>query len=72
MSAWLMVTAIENNIAYGRVDNDPLNIHGVKPGDMRRVSGSEIWDWMYLEGGEMVGGFSVAVLRDIQSSENNE
>lgn len=69
---WLIVAAIENNIAYGRVDNDPLNVQGVKPGDIRRVSGSEIWDWMYLEGGEMVGGFSVAVLRDIQSSENKE
>lgn len=69
---WLIVTAVENDIAYGRVDNDPLNVQGVKPGDMRRVSGSEIWDWMYLDGGKMVGGFSVAVLRDIPSSENRE
>jgi uncharacterized protein YegJ (DUF2314 family) len=65
---WLIVTAIENDIAYGRIDNDPLNVQGVKLGDIRRVAGSEIWDWLYMEGGEMVGGFSVAVVREIQSS----
>jgi uncharacterized protein YegJ (DUF2314 family) len=68
---WLIVTAIEHDVAYGRVDNDPLNVRGIKPGDMHRVPSSEIWDWMYFDGSEMKGGFSILALRDIQSSAND-
>ncbi|HET6882003.1 MAG TPA: DUF2314 domain-containing protein, partial [Pirellulales bacterium] len=64
---WLIVTAIENDIAYGRIDNDPLNVRGVKPGDVRRVAGAGICDWLYFEDGTMQGGFSIEALRDIQS-----
>ena len=61
---WLIVTAVENDIVYGRLDNEPLNVRGVVCGELRRLAASEIWDWIYFDGSEMRGGFSLTVLRE--------
>lgn len=59
---WLSVGAIENNIVFGRLDNDPVSIGRIKSGDRVRVSVDDLNDWLYTQGTRQHGGFTVAVL----------
>ncbi|MGD0093512.1 MAG: DUF2314 domain-containing protein [Planctomycetota bacterium] len=61
---WMKVSAIEHDDIYGTLDNDPVNVTGVKLGDRFHVKVTELSDWMYLEGKDLRGGFTVKVLRD--------
>ena len=59
---WLSVGAIENNVIFGRLDNDPVNIGRIKSGDRVRVAVADLNDWLYTLGNQQHGGFTVAVL----------
>ncbi len=59
---WLSVGAIENNIIFGRLDNDPVSIGRIKSGDRVRVAVDDLNDWLYTSGSQQHGGFTVAVL----------
>lgn len=59
---WLSVTALENNLIFGRLDNDPVSISRIKCGDAVRVPVSELNDWFFSAGNQQQGGFTVAVL----------
>lgn len=59
---WLSVGAIENNVIFGRLDNDPVSIGRIKSGDRVRVAVADLNDWLYTLGNHQHGGFTVAVL----------
>ena len=59
---WLSVTALENNLIFGRLDNDPVSISRIKCGDPVRVAVNDLNDWFYSSGNQQQGGFTVAVL----------
>ncbi|MES2791145.1 MAG: DUF2314 domain-containing protein [Planctomycetota bacterium] len=59
---WLSVGAIENDIIFGRLDNDPVSIGRIKSGDRVRVAVADLNDWLYTLGNQQHGGFTVAVL----------
>lgn len=59
---WVEVTAVDGEFVTGFLANDPVWATDLKLGDEVRKKVSEISDWMYIEDGEMVGGFSVKVL----------
>lgn len=59
---WLSVGALENDIVYGRLDNDPVCVGKIKAGDRVRVPAKEINDWLYVSGDQHCGGFTVAIL----------
>jgi len=46
----------------------PFQVTSLKCGDRVIVSLDEIEDWIYLENGETVGGFSVKVIREMMKS----
>lgn len=58
------MTGIENDVIYGILDNDPVDVSTVKSGDRVRVNVSELNDWMIGDDQSMRGGFTVKVLRD--------
>lgn len=59
---WLSVGAIENEIIYGRLDNDPVSLSKMKAGDRVRVPVAKLNDWLYIAGDQQQGGFTVAIL----------
>jgi uncharacterized protein YegJ (DUF2314 family) len=63
---WLSVTGMENGYVYGRLDNEPLEVTGLRLGDKVRVPDRELSDWIYTDGDRTVGGFTIEVLRRIQ------
>lgn len=61
---WLTPVTFEGQKFTGKVNNEPKDVKGVKLGTKYSVAPEEISDWMYIDDGKLVGGFSVRVLRD--------
>lgn len=59
---WLSVTALENDMVYGIVGNEPVHLTRFKLDDRARVACKDISDWMYFEDGTLHGGFTIEVL----------
>jgi uncharacterized protein YegJ (DUF2314 family) len=59
---WLANVTFDGKEFHGKVENDPEEITGIKIGDEAEVGPDEISDWMYLENGKLVGGYTIRVL----------
>jgi uncharacterized protein YegJ (DUF2314 family) len=62
---WISVTAMENQIIYGTLSNQPVNLNGLSKGDRVRVPVSALDDWIYSLRGQTHGGFTVKILSDL-------
>lgn len=56
----------------GILTNEPEYITEYKMGDKIDIDNSKISDWMYIENGKLVGGFTIKVLRDRMSDEERK
>jgi uncharacterized protein YegJ (DUF2314 family) len=62
---WIEVTALENDVIYGTLGNEPIALGNLRLGSRVRVPAGELNDWVYLDQREeMVGGFTVRVLAE--------
>jgi uncharacterized protein YegJ (DUF2314 family) len=68
---WVSVTGLEHGWIYGRLDNDPIELSSIRCGDRVRVQVEDLNDWLYTNGDEMIGGFTIEVLRRIQEELRN-
>ena len=59
---WFEPIKITETEITGTCGNDPVNIAGLKLGDVRTFDRSELTDWMILVGAECYGGYTVRVL----------
>lgn len=62
---WVNVTAVENDIIYGTLGNDPINLRNHKLDDRIRVPLANLNDWMYLAADELIGGFTLEVFKSL-------
>jgi uncharacterized protein YegJ (DUF2314 family) len=58
---WLSNVEFVGNRFQGRVDNEPRKIRGLKLGQLVSVNPDEISDWLYVDNGRLVGGYTVRV-----------
>ncbi len=58
---WVADVRLENGVFHGRVENIPADVPGLKLGDPASVPVGEITDWMFLQNGEIEGGFTSRV-----------
>ncbi|MFK7767512.1 MAG: DUF2314 domain-containing protein [Mariniblastus sp.] len=63
---WSKVTAIENGIAYATLCNEPISLDGASAGDRVRIHVDQLNDWIYKDKDEIVGGFTIAVLKKLR------
>jgi len=62
---WLNdVSFDDTDIFYGVVANAPLNIHNLKLGTKVGVDRSSVSDWLVIENGRLIGGYTIRCLRD--------
>jgi uncharacterized protein YegJ (DUF2314 family) len=54
---------------FGVVDNLPELTKEVKQGDTIKIDSSRVSDWMYLDNGELKGGYTIKLLRKRMSEE---
>ncbi len=65
---WLSEPALENGRWYGTVDNTPEYTHEVKEGERVAFDTANVADWNYTRNGELVGGYSIRLLRSRMSA----
>ena len=61
---WLGEPALENGKWYGTVDNTPEYTHEVREGERVPFDTAKVADWNYTRKGELMGGYSVRLLRN--------
>ena len=61
---WIMVTALGSGTISGTLGNKPVEDIGLKQGDAVTIQTADVKDWLITDGQSMIGGFSVATLRD--------
>jgi len=67
---WVGVTAIENEIIYGKLGNEPLHVRGMNAGETVKVRVGDMNDWMFTEGKAMRGGFTIEAIRQTEGGSN--
>jgi uncharacterized protein YegJ (DUF2314 family) len=58
---WLSDVRFVGNRFQGQVDNRPRKIRELKLGQLVSVNPNEISDWLYVDNGKLVGGYTVRV-----------
>jgi uncharacterized protein YegJ (DUF2314 family) len=58
---WLSDVQLVGNRLQGKIDNQPRKIGGLKLGQIASVKPKEISDWLYIDNGKLVGGYTVRV-----------
>ena len=69
---WLTVTAIENNVIYGELANEPMSLGDLKHGSKVRTSVSDLNDWAFIANGKPQGMFTVKVLAEARREEPDD
>lgn len=69
---WLSDVSFEDGKFYGRVGNDPVDVKGLKLGDEVELAREEASDWMIIEDGTLIGGYTIIALRDVMSPEERK
>ena len=59
---WLKAVKISGAAFQGRISNVPGMLTGVKLGQTVTVPAKDVGDWMFIENGKMVGGYTSRVL----------
>lgn len=66
---WINGLFKQNGEYFGVVDNLPEFTKEVKQGDTIKIDSSRVSDWMYLDNGELKGGYTIRLLRNRMSEE---
>lgn len=61
---WLSDVRFNGSVFTGKIDNDPEAVNTVKLGQAVKARPTEISDWMYVDHGKLVGGYTTRALRD--------
>lgn len=59
---WLNEVSFDGSLFHGKVDNEPVDIKGVRPGQEVTVSPNDISDWMYVQDERLVGGYTISAM----------
>jgi len=61
---WVSDIFLSENTFYGIIDNLPAYTKQIKMGDTISIKNENIKDWMFLDGDELYGGYTIQVLRN--------
>lgn len=69
---WINELYFEGEKLMGYMSSDPVNVPRVKYGDLIEVKLDSLSDWMYIQGDKLRGGFTIRVLYDHMSKEEQQ
>lgn len=69
---WLQKITHQDGRFTGVLGPDARGLDPHYPGEMITVSAEEVFDWMYVDSGKLVGGYSLRALRDQLSGKQRE
>jgi uncharacterized protein YegJ (DUF2314 family) len=56
---WIVVSSINGEMIEGTLGNEPVEVKNIREGDRVKVRASEIGDWGYRDGNQLVGCFTL-------------
>lgn len=65
---WINSPIVSGDSIKGKLGNDPDNLKKVRMGMIVTVTRDRVSDWMYVDDGKLVGGYTLRVLRDKMSA----
>ena len=65
---WIGDLQFDGKVFRGRLNNQPHEVKNLKLGDAVTVDLKKISDWMYVDKGKLVGGYTVRALTDKMST----
>jgi uncharacterized protein YegJ (DUF2314 family) len=69
---WVSDLTYDGNRFKGTIGNDPVYVSGLAYGDRVDVQLEEISDWMIIQEGRMLGGYTIHVIRNMMSERERE
>ena len=70
---WLSeVSSDGDGLFYGTISNDPQHVTNVKMGSKVGVTEENVSDWMVIENGRLIGGYTIRAYRDQMSPAQQE
>jgi uncharacterized protein YegJ (DUF2314 family) len=70
---WLKEVTFDGQLFHGKVDNQPVDIKGVRLGNVVSVSLDELSDWMFVQDGRLVGGYTIhAMCQNMSPAEKKQ
>lgn len=63
---WIINVKYENGTFTGALGNEPVNVHNIAIGDTVEVERDQAEDWLYYDGEDLKGGYTVKVLMSRQ------
>lgn len=69
---WLSDVSFRDGKFQGLVGNDPVDVKGLKLGDKVELAKDEASDWMIIDDGYLIGGYTIIALRDGMSPEERK
>lgn len=62
---WLSEPSFDNEgNVYGIVGNEPIDVTNVRIGEKIGISFNNVSDWMIIENGRLIGGYTIRAIRD--------
>jgi uncharacterized protein YegJ (DUF2314 family) len=59
---WVSVRSVNGQTINGSLDNEPHSVKGFRSGQQLRLQVKDIEDWLYYEGENPIGGFTIPIL----------
>lgn len=69
---WINNIILVGENYYGIVNNVPESITEIKFGQRIKIEKSNISDWMYVDGNNLIGGYTIRVLRNRMSKKEKK
>ena len=69
---WASDVLRTNDGFKARISDQPTLVTSIKKGETIEVDGEEISDWMYVDKGKLVGGYTIRVLRDMATQNERD
>jgi len=64
---WLAPVTYDGKSFHGQINNKPEKVHNIKLGQTVTIEPSKIADWMIVDNGALVGGYTTRAVRDSMS-----
>jgi uncharacterized protein YegJ (DUF2314 family) len=69
---WLNNVAVKNGMIAGKMTQDSRTSPSIKRGSTQQVKPTQISDWMFIENGKLVGGYTIRLARDHMAPEQRK
>ena len=69
---WIVDVSYSDEGFTGVINNVPVDVPEIEQGDNATVPVEDVSDWMFIEDGKLVGGYTIRVLRNRLSPEERE